>query len=45
MIQKTDTAEAPWLVVSADHKKTARIEVLKYIIQKCEEKLWGVQQY
>lgn len=45
MIQKTDTADAPWLVVAADHKKTARIEVLKYIIQKCEEKLWGVQQY
>ncbi|MDR5603110.1 phosphate--AMP phosphotransferase [Staphylococcus coagulans] len=45
MIEKTNTEAAPWYVVAADHKKTARIEVLKYIIQKCEEKLWGVQQY
>ncbi|UXR78174.1 phosphate--AMP phosphotransferase [Staphylococcus sp. IVB6227] len=45
MINKTNTAHAPWLVVPADHKKTARIQVLKYIIQKCEEKLWGVKQY
>ncbi|UXR71497.1 MULTISPECIES: phosphate--AMP phosphotransferase [unclassified Staphylococcus] len=45
MIVKTNTAHAPWLVVPADHKKTARIQVLKYIIQKCEEKLWGVKQY
>lgn len=45
MINKTNTAHAPWLIVPADHKKTARIQVLKYIIQKCEEKLWGVKQY
>ncbi|GGI42451.1 phosphate--AMP phosphotransferase [Mammaliicoccus stepanovicii] len=45
MIELTNTDNAPWLVVPADHKKTARIEVLKYIIKKCEEKLWGVKQY
>lgn len=45
MIEKTNTSHAPWLIVPADHKKTARIQVLKYIIQKCEEKLWGVKQY
>lgn len=45
MITKTNQPHAPWLIVPADHKKSARIEVLKYIIQKCEEKLWGVQRY
>ncbi|QLK86802.1 phosphate--AMP phosphotransferase [Staphylococcus sp. 17KM0847] len=45
MVVKTDTIHAPWLIVPADHKKTARIQVLKYIIRKCEEKLWGVKQY
>ncbi|REI11605.1 phosphate--AMP phosphotransferase [Staphylococcus felis] len=45
MIEKTNTNDAPWLVVPADHKKTARIQVLKYIIKKCEEKLWGVKDY
>lgn len=45
MIEKTNTDYAPWLIVPADHKKTARIEVLKYIIKKCEEALWGVKQY
>ncbi|MBI5974482.1 phosphate--AMP phosphotransferase [Staphylococcus canis] len=45
MIEKTNTSYAPWLVVPADHKKTARIQVLKYIIKKCEAKLWGVKDY
>ncbi|WP_323704301.1 phosphate--AMP phosphotransferase [Mammaliicoccus sp. Dog046] len=45
MIKYTNTDNAPWLVVPADDKKTARIEVLKYIIKKCEEVLWGVKQY
>lgn len=45
MIEKTNTDYAPWLIVPADNKKSARIEVLKYIIKKCEEVLWGVKQY
>ncbi|UXU55333.1 phosphate--AMP phosphotransferase [Staphylococcus agnetis] len=45
MITKTHQAHAPWVIVPADHKKSARIEVLKYIIQKCEERLWGVKYY
>lgn len=45
MIKHTNTENAPWLIVPADDKKTARIEVLKYIIKKCEEVLWGVKQY
>ncbi|MCJ1661351.1 phosphate--AMP phosphotransferase [Staphylococcus sp. NRL 18/288] len=45
MIEKTNTSYAPWLVVPADHKKTSRIEILKYIIRKCEKVLWGVKDY
>ncbi|PTG22892.1 phosphate--AMP phosphotransferase [Staphylococcus chromogenes] len=45
MIQKTNQPHAPWLIVPADYKKSARIEVLKYVIQKCEERLWGVKRY
>lgn len=45
MIQKTNQPHASWLIVPADHKKSARIEVLKYVIQKCEERLWGVKRY
>lgn len=45
MIKLTNTDHAPWLVVPADNKKSARIEVIKYIIKKCEEVLWGVKQY
>ncbi|MCJ1749801.1 phosphate--AMP phosphotransferase [Mammaliicoccus sciuri] len=45
MIKFTNTDHAPWLVVLADNKKSARIEVIKYIIKKCEEVLWGVKQY
>jgi len=45
MIKFTNTDHAPWLVVPADNKKSARIEVIKYIIKKCEEVLWGVKQY
>ncbi|ARJ50613.1 phosphate--AMP phosphotransferase [Staphylococcus lutrae] len=45
MITRTDTEGAPWFVVPADHKKTARIKVLKSIIRKCEERLWGVKNY
>ena len=39
---KTNTTHAPWLVVPADHKKTSRIEIMKYIIRKCE-KYYGCQ--
>ncbi|PTF19254.1 phosphate--AMP phosphotransferase [Staphylococcus devriesei] len=45
MIEKTHTDYAPWLVVPADHKKTSRIEILKYIIRECEKVLWGVKDY
>ena len=42
---KTNTTHAPWLVVPTDHKKTSRIEIMKYIIRKCEKVLWGVKDY
>lgn len=45
MVEKTNTSYAPWLVVPADHKKTSRIEILKYIIRNCEKVLWGVKDY
>ena len=45
MIKYTDTNYAPWFIVPADHKKTARVEVLKYIIRQCEKVLWGVKDY
>ena len=45
MIESTNTSYAPWYIVPADHKKTGRIEVLKTIIRKCEEVLWGVKTY
>lgn len=45
MIKQTDTNYAPWFIVPADHKKTARVEVLKYIIRQCEKVLWGVKDY
>ena len=45
MVKKTNTTHAPWLVVPADHKKTSRIEIMKYIIRKCEKVLWGVKDY
>lgn len=42
MIEKTHTEHAPWLVIPADHKKTARIMALQHIIKQCEAALWGV---
>lgn len=42
MIEKTHTENAPWLVIPADHKKTARIMALQHIIKQCEAALWGV---
>ncbi|MCD8915878.1 phosphate--AMP phosphotransferase [Staphylococcus simulans] len=42
MVNKTNTSNAPWYIVPADHKKTARIAVLKRIIKTCETALWGV---
>ncbi len=45
MIKYTDTNYAPWFIVPADHKKTARVEVLKYIIRQCEKVLWCVKDY
>ncbi|MFU0761416.1 phosphate--AMP phosphotransferase [Staphylococcus pasteuri] len=45
MIKQTDTNYASWFIVPADHKKTARVEVLKYIIRQCEKVLWGVKDY
>ncbi len=44
MIESTNTSYAPWYIVPAIIK-TGRIEVLKTIIRKCEEVLWGVKTY
>lgn len=37
MLHYTSTSYAPWLVVSSQDKRYARIEVLKHFIDKCEE--------
>lgn len=45
MIDKTSTDEAPWVIVPANNKKAARIKALRAIIERCEERLWGVKRY
>ncbi|GGB11066.1 phosphate--AMP phosphotransferase [Macrococcus hajekii] len=45
MIEKTSTDEAPWIIVPANNKKAARIKALRTIIERCEERLWGVKRY
>lgn len=45
MIDKTSTDYAPWIIVPANNKKAARIKALKAIIERCEERLWGVKRY
>lgn len=42
MIHKTHTSYAPWHVIATNHKKTARIKVLKHVIRTCEAELFGV---
>lgn len=39
MLQKTNTAYAPWTVVEADNKKYARLKVLYTVIEAMEEAL------
>lgn len=39
MLQKTNTAYAPWTVVEADNKHYARIKVLKTVIEAIEKRL------
>lgn len=39
MLQKTHTNDAPWFVVSGDDKHSARIQVLKNIVQEIESNL------
>lgn len=39
MLQKTSTAYAPWIVVSANDKRFARIQVLDAVIAAIEERL------
>lgn len=33
MLRRTDTARAPWVCVKADHKKTARLNVIRHLIK------------
>ena len=33
MLRRTDTAQAPWVCVKADHKKTARLNVIRHLIK------------
>jgi polyphosphate kinase 2 (PPK2 family) len=39
MLQKTNTAWAPWTIVESNDKQYARIKVLKTLIKALEEKL------
>ncbi len=32
MLRRTHTAEAPWVIVRADHKKTARLNVIRHLL-------------
>ncbi|TDL98232.1 phosphate--AMP phosphotransferase [Macrococcus brunensis] len=45
MIKKTSKENAPWVIVPANNKKAARIKALRTIIERCEERLWGVKRY
>lgn len=33
ILRRTDTAQAPWVCVKADHKKTARLNVIRHLIK------------
>ena len=33
MLKKTGTKKSPWVVVKTDSKKTARLEVIKYVLK------------
>ncbi|OYW92468.1 MAG: polyphosphate kinase 2 [Caulobacterales bacterium 32-67-6] len=33
MLRRTDTAQAPWVCVKADHKKTARLNIIRHLIK------------
>jgi polyphosphate kinase len=37
MLRRTDTAQAPWVCVKADHKKTARLNVIRHLIKALAE--------
>jgi AMP-polyphosphate phosphotransferase len=39
MIRKTDTPDAPWVVIDADDKKHARLEVLKKVCEEVERRM------
>ena len=34
MLAETDTGSAPWTVVSTDHKKTARLNIIRHILRR-----------
>ncbi len=34
MLGRTHTALAPWICVRADHKKPARLNVIRYLLQR-----------
>ena len=39
MLQKTNTAYAPWYILESNDKKYARIKALKIVIEAIEERL------
>lgn len=39
MIEKTDTKDAPWVIVEGNSKQYARIKILETIIRTCDKKL------
>jgi polyphosphate:AMP phosphotransferase len=39
MIEKTSTADAPWLLIEANNKEFARLKVIKTIVQQLERQL------
>lgn len=36
MFKRTHTEKSPWIVVQADHKKSARLESIRYVLQQLE---------
>ncbi|NNC85125.1 MAG: polyphosphate kinase 2, partial [Bacteroidia bacterium] len=38
MFEKTDKPESPWVIIEADRKTVARINALKYILEKIPER-------
>ncbi|MBQ2580998.1 MAG: hypothetical protein II574_05150, partial [Ruminococcus sp.] len=39
MIEKTSTKAAPWTIIEGNDKKYARVQAMKTIIEKIEERL------